>query len=341
MSTRRYCRVLLVVLLALVPALVGVLAASSATSQAAGLRDPQAVEYGGTQAFSITPDPGYLPRRPRRHLHHHPDGRPPRRDRSGYTADGGLRGRPDVHVHAGHRLPRRRRARRRQSQGPSESYTFTNVTANHTIRVTFALDTFTITPTAGPNGSISPSTPQAVDYGGSQTFTITPDTGYHVADVLVDGVSAGRRHELHVHQRDGRAHDQRHVRDRHLHHHAERGLHGSISPSTPQTVDYGGTQAFTIAADPGYHVADVLVDGASVGAVTSYTFTNVTADHTIAATFAHRHVHDHAHGRRSTAPSARRRRRPSTTAPPRPSPSRPPPATTSPTCSSTASPSAR
>ena len=36
----------------------------------------------------------------------------------------------------------------------------------------------------------------------------------------------------------------------------------------------------------GYHVADVLVDGASVGAVITYTFTNVTADATISVTFA-------------------------------------------------------
>jgi hypothetical protein len=37
--------------------------------------------------------------------------------------------------------------------------------------------------------------------------------------------------------------------------------------------------------DMGYHVLDVQVDGVSVGAVTSYPFTNVTADHTIAVSF--------------------------------------------------------
>jgi len=51
-------------------------------------------------------------------------------------------------------------------------------------------------------------------------------------------------------------------------------------------VSYGGSKTYTITADPGYHIEDVLVDGASVGAVTSYTFTNVTANHTIAASFA-------------------------------------------------------
>jgi len=64
------------------------------------------------------------------------------------------------------------------------------------------------------------------------------------------------------------------------------GLHGTISPSTAQTVNYGGSKTFAIQPASGYHIAAVLVDGASVGAVSSYTFTNMTANHTISATFA-------------------------------------------------------
>ncbi len=51
------------------------------------------------------------------------------------------------------------------------------------------------------------------------------------------------------------------------------------------SVGDGQDQAFTITADTGYHILDVLVDGSSVGAVSTYTFTNVVADHTIAAFF--------------------------------------------------------
>jgi len=67
---------------------------------------------------------------------------------------------------------------------------------------------------------------------------------------------------------------------------ASTGPNGGISPSGSASVSYGGSKTYTITADPGYHIEDVLVDGASVGAVTSYTFTNVTANHTIAASFA-------------------------------------------------------
>jgi hypothetical protein len=47
----------------------------------------------------------------------------------------------------------------------------------------------------------------------------------------------------------------------------------------------GSTQAFTITADPGYAIDDVLVDGSSIGAVAAHTFSNVHANHTIAASF--------------------------------------------------------
>jgi hypothetical protein len=66
---------------------------------------------------------------------------------------------------------------------------------------------------------------------------------------------------------------------------ATAGTGGSISPSGTVTVPHGGSQAFTITPNAGYVIADVLVDGSSVGAVSSYTFTNVTSNHTIHATF--------------------------------------------------------
>lgn len=67
---------------------------------------------------------------------------------------------------------------------------------------------------------------------------------------------------------------------------ANSGANGTISPSGAVSVNGGTNQTFTITPNANYHVADVLVDGVSVGAVTSYTFTNVTANHAIAATFA-------------------------------------------------------
>jgi hypothetical protein len=77
------------------------------------------------------------------------------------------------------------------SVGAVTSYPFTNVTANHTIAASFAINIYTITASAGSNGSITPSGAVVVNSGANQTFTITPATNYHVAGVLVDGASVG------------------------------------------------------------------------------------------------------------------------------------------------------
>ncbi len=199
------------------------------------------VNYGATQAFTITPATGY------------------------HVADVLVDG---------------------VSVGAVSTYTFANVIANHTISASFAIDTFTLTPTAGTNGAVAPALATIVNYGATQAFTITPATGYHVADVLVDGVSVGAvstytfanvianhtisaSFAINTYKLTPTA-----------------GANGSITPGAVQTVDYGTSRTFAIAPSAGYYIADVRVDGVSVGPVPSYTFATVTADHTISASFA-------------------------------------------------------
>ncbi|MFT3908954.1 MAG: Ig-like domain-containing protein [Ferruginibacter sp.] len=67
---------------------------------------------------------------------------------------------------------------------------------------------------------------------------------------------------------------------------ASAGANGNITATGATTVCLGNNQSYTITATACYHVADVLVDGASVGAVTSYSFNNITANHTIDVNFA-------------------------------------------------------
>ena len=78
------------------------------------------------------------------------------------------------------------------SVGKVSSYTFNNVTSDHTIEATFKKKTYTIVATAGSGGSISPSGNVVVEHGASKSFTITPDSGYFISDVLVDGQSIHR-----------------------------------------------------------------------------------------------------------------------------------------------------
>ncbi|MCX6752452.1 MAG: peptidoglycan-binding domain-containing protein [Candidatus Nomurabacteria bacterium] len=63
---------------------------------------------------------------------------------------------------------------------------------------------------------------------------------------------------------------------------------GSISPSGATSVTYNTDQTFTIIPNNGYRISDVQVDGTSQGTIASYTFSNVTDNHTISVTFARR-----------------------------------------------------
>ena len=66
---------------------------------------------------------------------------------------------------------------------------------------------------------------------------------------------------------------------------ATAGAGGSISPSGNASVREGRDQTFTITPDKGYAVANVKIDGKSIGAAKSYTFENVSRTHTIEVIF--------------------------------------------------------
>jgi hypothetical protein len=66
---------------------------------------------------------------------------------------------------------------------------------------------------------------------------------------------------------------------------ASAGSHGTITPSGEVKVIKGYDRTFTATPEESFSIVDVTVDGKSVGAVATYTFTGVTANHTISATF--------------------------------------------------------
>lgn len=63
------------------------------------------------------------------------------------------------------------------------AYSITNVTGAHALNAAFALKQYTVTPSAGSNGSLTPGTPQTISQGGTPAFTVTPDPGYFTTSV--------------------------------------------------------------------------------------------------------------------------------------------------------------
>jgi hypothetical protein len=134
-----------------------------------------------------------------------------------------------------------------------------------------------------------------VNYGSTRTFTITPDTGYHITEVRVDGEAVdidGFYDEYHFIIKATAAFlniDADHTLEANF---AIKtfpvlttaGTGGSISPSGTLYLDYGTDQTFTLTPETEYYVADLLIDGVSVGAVETYTL-HVTGSHTVEAYF--------------------------------------------------------
>ena len=77
------------------------------------------------------------------------------------------------------------------SQGQIGNYTFSNVTASHSVNVTSALLNYTVSASADVGSTISPSGDVMVNYDGSQLFIIQNKTGYNVTHVYVDNVDMG------------------------------------------------------------------------------------------------------------------------------------------------------
>jgi hypothetical protein len=165
-------------------------------------------------------------------------------------------------------------------------YTFNNVVVDHTIRAAFTIDQFTITATAGANGTITPSGAVVVDYDNSQHFSIAPNIGYHIDSMIIDGtpITADTQYTFNNVQASHTIYaafaiDQFTIT-------ATSGANGAILPAGAITANYGDNIHFSIAPDAGYFVANLVVDGTPVAADTQYTFNSVIANHTIDVTFA-------------------------------------------------------
>ena len=172
----------------------------------------------------------------------------------------------------------------------SSSRTASSTIAKNTFTVTQegnSTTTYTITASAGTGGTISPTGTVTVNRNASRSFTITPSTGYSIDRVIVDGSSVGAVSTYtfsnvtanHTISASFKADTTTYTIT------ASAGTGGTISPAGTVTVNRNANRSFTITPSTGYSIDRVTVDGSSVGAVSTYTFSNVTANHTISASF--------------------------------------------------------
>jgi hypothetical protein len=170
------------------------------------------------------------------------------------------------------------------------TYTFTDVTSDRTIRAIVQPNPI-IELSAGTGGTIFPSGTQSVSYGSDFLITITPGLGYFVSNLLIDGVSidpfAGYLLENITED---------HTVTAFFSQEKPQGFYNIIATSGPEgggiikpfginEVKPLKNKTFSIKPSKGYHIKDVVVDGQSKGPLSRYSFTLVSASHTIDATF--------------------------------------------------------
>lgn len=169
------------------------------------------------------------------------------------------------------------------------AFTIANVQEDYEIFANFAPNNVTVTVAQPAHATITPGT-MTYAYGATPSYVIVPEAGYNVtavhagnalvnvtynngigsftlnpvtADITLTATTAIKTFTIT----------------------ATQAAHGTISPAPVQTVNYGGNVTYTITPDQFYAISDVKVDGASRGAISSYTFNNVTGNHTIEAVF--------------------------------------------------------
>ena len=151
--------------------------------------------------------------------------------------------------------------------------------------------TYALTASAGSGGTISPAGVTIVNAGGAQTYSITPNSGYQISDVRVNGSSVGvtytyRLYDIRSNQTIA-AYFTAIAAPTTYRIVASASAGGTISPTGTVTINAGASRTFIITPSVGYRLSNVYVNGVTVDGISStgYTFSNVQANQTIDARF--------------------------------------------------------
>ena len=170
----------------------------------------------------------------------------------------------------------------------TNSYVFDSVKSNQTIRVTFKIKTYTITAIAGNGGSISAAGTRVVNYGARPTYTITPDIGYKIDSVFVNGVNIIVNNNSYTFDSVKSNQTIRVIFSKQrLNILSESGVGGSISPSGVVIANSGESVTYQFFAAAGFVLDSIIIDDTNViiNNITSYTFRDIKVDHKIRVKF--------------------------------------------------------
>src|SRR5208283_5191808 len=172
------------------------------------------------------------------------------------------------------------------SVGAVSSYSFSSIAANHTIAASFSPITYTLaTSTTGTGSGTVASNPSGTVFssGTAVTLTASPAAGSSFAGW--SGACSGTSSKCTVTMTANASATATFNTVPTYTITASASSGGSISPAGTVPANAGTSPSFTVTPNSGYNIANVTVDGISVGAVSSYSFSSIAANHTITASF--------------------------------------------------------
>ena len=232
------------------------------------------VNYGETAQFTVTPDDGY------------------------HTISVSGCG---VTKYVGGVIAAKNKKKNVKSLAAGEVYITGPITESCTISASFAINTFTVIPSAGEHGNINPSTQQTVNYNDTVPFSVKADDGYHIQSVSGCGGAPYTAAVKKKKKKKLTAASEMTYKTGHITESCtvtasfaintftvipKAGAHGSIDPSTPQTANYSDTVSFTVKPDAGYYIESVTGCGIHPSEGGIYITDPVTGDCTVEASFA-------------------------------------------------------
>lgn len=170
-----------------------------------------------------------------------------------------------------------------------ETTTFAMPKEDVELEAVYEITSYTVKASAGEGGTITPSGDVLVAHGNSAIFTITPEKGYHVKEVLADNKAVTLTDNQYTFTDVKEPHTisasfEKDITTITIS--ASAGEGGTISPSGEVTAEIGSSVEFTVTPDDGYHVKEVLADDAVVSLTDGkYVFNEVKESHTIYASF--------------------------------------------------------
>ncbi len=165
-------------------------------------------------------------------------------------------------------------------------YTFNSpIDRNYTVDANFTVAMFTINATVGPLGSITGSGLRSYPYHSTPSFNVSAIPGYHIASIIVDGVSLAPAQNYTFSPLEADHTITADFAKNVYTINATAGEGGTIAPEGNVLVEFGENQTFTITPGEGNSIDDVIVDGISIGQTASVTFNQVNGNHTIEAFF--------------------------------------------------------